>query len=120
MVNYYRDNWCRRSDLIAPLTDLTSKKVKFDWTDEHQHAFENVKKIIFMEVLLPYPDFNKKIHIYTDASGTDLGAIITQDYKSIAFYSRTLNSAQKHYTTREHELLSVVEYLREFHNIMLG
>ena len=120
MVNYYRDMWCRRSDLLAPLTSMTSKNVKFDWTDEHQHAFDNVKKIICREVLLNYPDFSKTFHIYTDASDTQLGSVITQDDKPIAFYSRKLNSAQKRYTTGEQELLSIVETLREFRNILLG
>jgi hypothetical protein len=46
MVNYYRDMWVRRSELLAPLTSMTSKKVKFIWMDEHQKAFDNIKKII--------------------------------------------------------------------------
>jgi hypothetical protein len=46
MVNYYRDMWVRRSELLAPLTSVRSKNVKFKWTDEHQKAFENIKKII--------------------------------------------------------------------------
>jgi hypothetical protein len=46
MVNYYQYMWCRHSDLLAQLAALTSKNVKFDWTDGHQHAFENAKKII--------------------------------------------------------------------------
>jgi hypothetical protein len=29
MVNYYRDKWVRRSELLAPLTSMTSKNVKF-------------------------------------------------------------------------------------------
>ena len=48
--------------------------------------------------MLTYPDFSKPFHIYTDASDTQLGAVITQDEKPIAFYSRKLNSAQKRYT----------------------
>jgi hypothetical protein len=39
MVNYYRDTWVRRSELLAPLTSMTSKSGKFNWTNEHQKAF---------------------------------------------------------------------------------
>jgi hypothetical protein len=123
MVNYYRDMWCLRSNLIAPLTTLTSKRVKFASADEHQHAFENVENIFFKEVMLTYPDFSKTIHMYTDARDTQLGAAIQQDDKPIAFYSRNINSAQRRNTTGEQELLCVVETLltlREFRNILLG
>ena len=43
-----------------------------------------------------------------------------QDDKPLAFYSRKLNNAQKRYTTGEQELLSIVETLKEFKNILLG
>ena len=36
------------------------------------------------------------------------------------FLSRTLNTAQKNYTTTEKEFLSIVEALKEFHTILLG
>jgi hypothetical protein len=120
MVDYYRDMWVRRSELLAPLTSMPSKTVNFNWTDEHQKSFDNIKKIICREVMLIFPDFSKPFHIYTDASDKQLGAVITQDEKSIAFYSRKLNSAQQRYTTGEQELLSIVETLREFRNILLG
>jgi hypothetical protein len=68
MVNYYCDMWVRRSELLAPLTSMTSKNVKFNWMDEHQKTFENIKKIICREVMLTFPDFSKPFHIYTDAS----------------------------------------------------
>jgi hypothetical protein len=120
MVNYYRDMWVRRSSLLAPLTSMISKNVKFVWTDVHQKDFENIKKIICREVMLTFPDFSKPFHIYTDASDTQLGAVIPQDDTHIAFYSRKLNSAQKRYTTGEQELLSIFETLREFCNTLLG
>jgi hypothetical protein len=75
-----------------------------------------------MHVLLCYPDFNKPgyFHLYTDASDHQLGAVIMQDKKPIAFYSRKLNTAQKRYTTTERELLSAIETCKEYKNILLG
>jgi hypothetical protein len=72
-----------------------------------------IKKVIGTEIQVPlcYPDFNKSIlfHLYTDASDHQLGAVIMQDKKPIAFHSRKLNTAQKQYTTTERELLSAIE-----------
>jgi hypothetical protein len=45
--------------------------------------------------MLTFPDFSKPFHIYTDASDKQLGAVITQDEKPIALYSRKLKSAQQ-------------------------
>jgi hypothetical protein len=108
------------SELLAPLTTMTSKNVKFNWMDEHQKASENIKKIICREVRLTFPDFSKPFHIYTDANDKQLGAVITQDNKHIALYSRKLNSDQQRYTTDEQDLFSIVETLCEFRNILLG
>ena len=85
-----------------------------------QEAFDTVKRVVSREVLLAYPNFNKPFKIYTDASKYQLGAVILQDNKPIAFYSRKLNSAQLNYTTIERELLAIVETLKEFRNIFLG
>jgi hypothetical protein len=120
MVNYYRDMWIRRSDVLAPLAALTSKKTKWTWTEEHSKAFHLMKKIVSRETLLAYPDFNSPFDVYTDASHTQLGAVICQQNKPIAFYSRKLNPAQTRYTTTERELLAIVETLKEFRNILLG
>ena len=119
IINYYRDMWIRRSELLAPLTSMTSKESKWNWTEVHQKNFDLIKNIIAKEVLLAYPNFNNRFDIHTDASQTQLGAVISQDNKPIAFYSRKLNPAQTRYTTTEKELLSIVETLKEFRNILL-
>ena len=120
MVNYYRDMWKRRSHVLAPLTKLVGAEQKFVWGSEQQNAFEEMKRIMSQETLLTFPDFNKTFHVYTDASDYQMGSVIMQDGKPLAFYSRKLNSAQKNYTTGEQELLSIVETLKEFRNILLG
>jgi hypothetical protein len=58
------------------------------WDPKHQQVFENVKAAIAKEVVLAYPDFSKPYNIYTDTSITQLGAVITQDNRPIAFFSR--------------------------------
>jgi len=120
MINYYRDMWPRRSEILAPLTALTSKKERWKWTEVHEKAFQNMKKIMARETLLTFPDFTKPFEIHTDASKLQLGACISQDNKPIAFYSRKLNPAQTRYTTTERELLSIVETLKEFRSILFG
>ena len=120
MVNFYRDVWPMRAHVLAPLSKLTSNKVPWKWTEEHQQAFEEMKRIIAKETLLTYPNFSKPFTIHTDASDLQLGACISQDGKPIAFYSRKLNPAQTKYTTTEQELLSIVETLKEFRTILLG
>ena len=64
-------------------------------------AFHEVKRMVCKETLLTYPDWSKPFDIHTDASDFQLGAVISQDGKPIAFFSRKLNSAQKNYTVTE-------------------
>src|SRR5688572_7892770 len=120
MINYYRDIWPQRSYILALLTTLTSAKVKWKWTEEKQLAFDKMKRIITRETFLAYTNFSEPFDIHTDASLYQLGACISQNGKPIAFYSQKLNPAQTRYTITERELLSIVEILKEFRNILLG
>ena len=83
-------------------------------------AFADVKQMICKEAILAFPNFNEEFVIYTDASNYQLGGVITQKKRPLAFYSRKLKDAQTRYTTTERELLSIVEILKEFRTILLG
>ena len=42
MINFYHEMWQKRSELLGPLTALTSKNVKYDWKDENQKCFDAI------------------------------------------------------------------------------
>ena len=127
MVQYYQDMWKSQSEMLAPLTDLVgkcgqtkvtkakgSKKAPWHWDENNQQAFDQVKATICQDVVLAYPDFSKPFKIYTDASATQLGAVITQDNRPLAFFSSKLSDTQNQYSITKIEQLAIVEALKEF------
>ena len=97
--------WFYQSELLASLTSLTSSNSKFEWLPSHQQALQKIKKVLGTEVLLSYPGFSKPYH--------QLGEVIMQDKKTIAFHLQNLNTAQRRYITTERELLSTIETCKE-------
>jgi hypothetical protein len=65
-----------------------NKKLSWRWDPIHQQVFGDVKATITKDAVLAYPDFTKPFEIYTDASTMQLGTMITQDNRPIAFFSR--------------------------------
>ena len=79
-----------------------------------------MKTTIAKDVVLAYLDFTKPFDIYTDTSTKQLGSVITQDNRPIAFFSRKLSGAQSKYTVTKLELLAIVETLKEFNGMLWG
>ena len=68
------------------------------WGTEHQQAFDDVMAAIAHEVTLAYPDLSQAFEIYCGGSKTQLGTIITQMNRTIAFVSCKLTKAQQKYS----------------------
>ena len=108
MVQYYHDLWAKHSEMLAPLTDLVgecgqtkvtrakrTKRVPWHWDEVQQKAFDMVKATIAKDVVLAYPDYSKTFEVYTDASSTQLGSVITQSNRPLAFFSRNYPKPNK-------------------------
>lgn len=68
--------------------------------------------------ILAYPDFTKQFT--TDVSNIAIGGVLSQSNKPIAFYSRTLNSAERNYSTIEKELLAILDSTKHFPPYLFG
>jgi transposase InsO family protein len=120
LVNYYRFMFQKRSHIMVPLTELVSKNVPFRWTARQQAAFEEMKRTISRKVLLSFPDYSKRFEMYIDASDRQIGAVLKQGTKTLAFFSKKLTSQQMKYGVGEKEMLSMVEALKEFRTMIFG
>jgi hypothetical protein len=120
MLNHYKAMIPCHSHLLTLLTALTKKNIKFEWTKEHQQAFDSLKNSCACEVVLAYLDFSVPFKIYTNASKYQIRSIISQKDKPLAFYSRKLTDSQTRYTVTDLKLLPIVETLHEYKCILLG
>ena len=73
------------------------------WDKIHQQAFDNIKTTIAKDVTLAYPDYMQGFEVYTDSSKLQLGAIMTQANRPLAFFSRKLSPAQQKDSVTEQE-----------------
>lgn len=120
LCNYYRKFIKNYSTIISPLTSLLRKEIKFEWSDDCQYAFDQLKIALTSPPVLAYPDNSKTFTLTTDASGTALGFVLGQfDDKGkervIAFGGRSLNKFERNYSISERECLAIIEGIKSYH-----
>ncbi|GJU52912.1 putative reverse transcriptase domain-containing protein [Tanacetum coccineum] len=91
------------------MTKLTQKRVKFDWGDKAEAAFQLIKQKLCSAPILALPEGSEDFIVYCDASIKGLGTVLMQREKVIAYASRQLKIHEKNYTTHDLELGAVKE-----------
>ena len=114
LVSYYRRFIPNFTEVVSPLLKLTQKNVLYFWSTEAEEAFTKLKDLLTFSPILAYPDSSKPFVLDTDASNVDIGAVLSQDDRPVAYFSRVLNKAQKNYCVTRKELLAVVEAIKHF------
>jgi RNase H-like domain found in reverse transcriptase/Reverse transcriptase (RNA-dependent DNA polymerase) len=116
-ANYYRRFISGFSQMAAPLSNLTKKKVSFDWTEPHEVAFEALTTAFTTAHVLKLPDPAKPYVVKTDASTSGIGVELEQEeddgFHPVAFASRKLQPAEVSYRVHDLELMAIVYALRE-------
>ncbi|RVW81296.1 Retrovirus-related Pol polyprotein from transposon 17.6 [Vitis vinifera] len=112
------------SSLSKPLCELLAKDAKFIWDERCQHSFDQLKKFLTTTPIVRAPNWQLPFELMCDASDFAIGAVLGQreDGKPYVIYyaSKTLNEAQRNYTTTEKELLAVVFALDKFRAYLVG
>lgn len=77
-------------------------------------AFENLKKIMTSTPILATLDFYKTFVIECDALGIDIGVVLMQEGRSLAFKSKKLNKREKKKPIYENEMLAILHTVRKW------
>ena len=117
-AGFYRHFIRDFSKISRPLTNLLQKHFLFVFDDDCVEAFEILKKALISAPIVQPPDWNLPFEIMCDASDYDVGVVLGQrvDKKLnvIHYASKTLDTAQRNYTTIEKEFLAVVFSCNKF------
>ena len=124
-MNFYRKFIEKYSKIASPLTELTRKDQKFEWSPEAQKAFDELKKRFTSQPILMSFNPEKPITLETDASDGAIGACISQPddkgrLQPVAFYSRKFSSAEMSYEIHDKKLLAIVNAFKQWHVYLKG
>ncbi|CAL2257385.1 unnamed protein product [Prunus armeniaca] len=76
LAGYYRRFVEGFSAIVTPLTRLTRRGVKFEWSDECEESFNELKTRLTTASILALPDDSGNFIIYSDASQQGLGCVL--------------------------------------------
>ena len=68
----------------------------------------------------PTVNIPKQVTLHTDTSHDQLGGVISENGKPIAFFNRKFDKVQIKYTTTEKEILSLTETMKEYGTLLSG
>jgi hypothetical protein len=119
LAGYYRRFIRGYASICRPLHDVL-KKNSFHWDTSQQAAFQQLKLAMTTPPVLILPNFSIPFQLETDASGTGLGAVLMQQGRPVAYFSKSLGPKAAALSVYEKEALAILEALRKWRHYLLG
>ena len=94
------------------MTELLKKDKKFEWTEDCEKSFNELKIRLATAPVLTFPDIYRSFDVYCNASRQGIGCVLMQDSKVVAYASRQLRPHEGNYPTHDLELAAVVHALK--------
>ena len=123
-AGFYRRFIMDFSKIAKPLYKLLEKDAKFIWDIDCQKSFEELKAYLTTAPIVRAPNWQLPFEVMYDVSDLAIGAVLGQREEGkpyVVYYaSKTLNEAQRNYTTTKKEILAVVYALDKFRAYLVG
>ena len=119
LTGLYRKFIRNYASIATPLTTLLCKDA-FEWTEDSQAAFDQLKMAMTCAPVLALPNFSEPFVVETDASRTTMGAVLMQKGHPIAFFSKVFGPRLTHASTYIRELYAIVVVVRKWRLYLLG
>jgi hypothetical protein len=125
LIGYYRRFIHGFSAIAEPLHALLHKDYAWVWTTLQQEAFETLRDRLLTAPILNRPDYDRDFILQIDWSGIAFGAILAQQHDDgqeqvVAYWSRSLNSAELNYSASEGEAMAAVKAIQHFRPYLHG
>ena len=101
------------SRLASPLTRLTRKWVKYEWSETCEKSFQELKVRLTTAPMLVFLERGLGYAVYCDASREGLGCVLMLEGKVVAYGSRQLKILERNYPTHDLELAAVIFNLED-------
>ncbi|KAG7594042.1 Zinc finger CCHC-type [Arabidopsis thaliana x Arabidopsis arenosa] len=120
LAGYYRRFVKGFASMAQPMTRLTGKDAKFQWSEECEKSFSELKSMLTSAPVLTLPEADEPYMVYTDASIIGLGCVLMQRGRVIAYASRQLRKHEGNYPTHDLEMAAVVFALKIWRSYLYG
>ncbi|XP_039202919.1 uncharacterized protein K02A2.6-like, partial [Crotalus tigris] len=125
LLNFYNSFLPHKASVAEPLHRLLDKQAVWLWSQAHEACFKEVKALLTSNSVLAHFNESLPVCIACDASPYGVGAVLSHlrsdgTQVPIAYYSRTLSSAERNYAQIDREALAVVAGIKKFHDFLYG
>lgn len=121
LAGYYRRFIKHFAQLSYTLNLLLNGHQVFSWNAVAQQAFDSRKQALSLAHVLVLCNFNQDFIIETDASNTDIGAILIQNGHPIAYISKMLSPQhQKLPTYYDKEMFAILFAVKKWEKYLMG
>lgn len=112
LAGYYRRFIEGFSKIARPMIQLLKKEKKFEWTEDCEQSFQELKKRLVSTPVLVLPDIHKDFEVFCDACRQGLGCVLMQDRRVVTYVCRQLKPHEGNYPTHDLELAAIVHALK--------
>jgi hypothetical protein len=120
LAGLYRKFIGNFSGICAPILDTMKKRHPyFKWIEEADKSFKILKEKITEQPILVLPKFGKTFQVRCDASGVAIGAVLSQDNKSVAYFSEKMNDTKNKYSTYHKEFYAIIQALKKWRHYLV-